>query len=206
MPVAPTSLPSSPSSPVLRSSRPASSSFARPAGRIGDLALLQVLSGSRRSRGRLKGGPPLVLSLGTLAAGFAFPLLLHLVLAYPTGRLGSRATRGLVLAVYLEAAPLRDWPGAVPRSFFDPTAGRTAPTTSPRALAPENRPRDPRCRPLVRRGRRVCASGSLHLAAGHRERPARRTLWPVLSSGIALRRGDARVLRRPLPIPAREPE
>ena len=49
-------------------------------------------------------GPPLVRSLGPLAAGFTFPLLLHLVLAYPHGRLRGAVARALVSAVYLQAA------------------------------------------------------------------------------------------------------
>ena len=64
-------------------------SLVRPAGWIGDLALLAGVAWFAPFWAGWKGGPPLVLSLGMLAAGFAFPLLLHLVLAYPTGRLGS---------------------------------------------------------------------------------------------------------------------
>src|SRR5262245_20474395 len=48
-------------------------------------------------------GPPLVRSLGMLVAGLTFPLLLHLVLATPTGRLGSTAGQALVWAVYAVA-------------------------------------------------------------------------------------------------------
>jgi signal transduction histidine kinase len=49
------------------------------------------------------GGPPLVRSLGMVGAGFVFPVLLHLVLAYPNGQLQSRVARALVAVVYLEA-------------------------------------------------------------------------------------------------------
>jgi signal transduction histidine kinase len=49
------------------------------------------------------GGPPLVRSLGMVFAVFLFPILLHLVVAYPNGQLQSRAARALVAAVYLEA-------------------------------------------------------------------------------------------------------
>jgi signal transduction histidine kinase len=49
------------------------------------------------------GGPPLVRSIGMVFAGFLFPVLVHLVLAYPTGHLQSRAARALVAVVYLEA-------------------------------------------------------------------------------------------------------
>jgi signal transduction histidine kinase len=48
-------------------------------------------------------GPALVRSLGMLAAPFLLPLLAHLVLAFPTGRLGARRL-GLVAVVYAGAA------------------------------------------------------------------------------------------------------
>jgi hypothetical protein len=38
-----------------------------------------------------------------LAAAFLFPLLLHLLLAYPSGRLHGTAARALVTAAYVEA-------------------------------------------------------------------------------------------------------
>lgn len=79
-------------------------SFARPAGRIGDVALLAGFVWFAPFWAGWKGGPPLVLTLGTLAAGFALPLLVHLVLAFPSGRLRSKGARALVAAVYLEAA------------------------------------------------------------------------------------------------------
>ena len=49
-------------------------------------------------------GPPLVRSIGMLAAGFVFPLLFYLVLAFPGGRLPAMGARALAWAVYLEAA------------------------------------------------------------------------------------------------------
>jgi hypothetical protein len=65
-------------------------------------------------------GSPLVRSLGMLAAGFAFPLLLHLVVAYPSGRLRGAVAGALVSAVYLEAA-LAAISRALSRDpFFDP--------------------------------------------------------------------------------------
>jgi signal transduction histidine kinase len=50
------------------------------------------------------GGPPVVRSIAMVAAGFGFPLIVHVVLAYPSGRLQSTAARALVTIVYLEAA------------------------------------------------------------------------------------------------------
>ena len=163
---------------------------------------LRVLSGSRP--GPAEGRAAAVLSLGTLAAGFAFALLLHLVLAYPTGRLGSRGTRALS-SPSTWSCPLRDWPGAVPRSFFDPNCWQNCTDNVFRALARENRPRDPRCRPLVRRG--CCASVLGIDASGGwppRAPPPPDARGPVLSSGIALR-GDARVPSSSTD-PRREPE
>jgi signal transduction histidine kinase len=65
-----------------------------------------------------EGGPALVRSLGMVAAGLAIPLLVHAALAFPQGRLASRAERALVAAVYVEAAVI-----AVGRALFrDPFA------------------------------------------------------------------------------------
>ena len=55
--------------------------FSRRAARIGDLAVLAGLVWFAPVWVGWDKGPPLVRSLGMLAAGFAFPLLLHLVLA-----------------------------------------------------------------------------------------------------------------------------
>lgn len=49
------------------------------------------------------GGPPLVRSLGMVVAGFVLPVLFHLVLAYPSGRLQSKLARALVATLYLES-------------------------------------------------------------------------------------------------------
>jgi signal transduction histidine kinase len=48
-------------------------------------------------------GPPLVRSFGMIAAGFTFPLIFYLVLAFPGGRPPATGTRALVWAVCLEA-------------------------------------------------------------------------------------------------------
>src|SRR5216683_2241101 len=75
----------------------------RRAGRIGDLALLAGFAWFAPVWVGWQVGSPLVRSLGMLTAGFAFPLLFHLVLASPSGELRSTVTRALVWAVYLEA-------------------------------------------------------------------------------------------------------
>ena len=48
-------------------------------------------------------GPPLVRSVGMIAAGFTFPLILYVVLAFPGGRPPTTGTRALAWAVCLEA-------------------------------------------------------------------------------------------------------
>jgi len=70
--------------------------LSRPAGRIGDLAVLAGLVWFAPVWVGWDRGPPLVRSLGMVAAGFTFPLLLHLVVAYPSGRLRGAVARALV--------------------------------------------------------------------------------------------------------------
>jgi signal transduction histidine kinase len=48
-------------------------------------------------------GPPLVRSVGMIAAGFTFPLIFYVVLAFPRGRPPTTGTRALAWAVCLEA-------------------------------------------------------------------------------------------------------
>jgi signal transduction histidine kinase len=94
--------------------------FSRPAGRIGDLAVLAGLVWFAPAWVGWDKGPPLVRSLGMLAAGFTFPLLLHLVLAYPSGRLPGTLARALVAAVYLGAALTALGRALFRHPFFDP--------------------------------------------------------------------------------------
>ena len=74
------------------------------AGPAGDLAVLAGLVWFAPVWVGWEVGPPLVRSIGMLAAGFVFPLLFYLVLAFPGGRLPATGTRALAWAVYLEAA------------------------------------------------------------------------------------------------------
>jgi signal transduction histidine kinase len=76
----------------------------RPRGRrIGDLALVAGIVWFAPVWIGWEAGPSLVRSLGMLSAGFIFPLLLHVVLAYPGGRVHPTASRVLVGAAYIEA-------------------------------------------------------------------------------------------------------
>jgi signal transduction histidine kinase len=78
-------------------------SFRPSTQRVGQLALIAGFLWFAPAWVGWAGGPPLVRSLGMVFAGFLFPVLVHLVLAYPTGHLQSGAARALVGLVYLEA-------------------------------------------------------------------------------------------------------
>jgi signal transduction histidine kinase len=95
-------------------------SFSHLTARIGDLALLAGLVWFAPVWAGWDKGPPLVRSLGMLAAGFAFPLLLHLVLAHPSGRLHGTAARALVIAGYVEAVLAAFGQALFRDPFFDP--------------------------------------------------------------------------------------
>ena len=94
--------------------------FNRPAGRMGDLAVLAGLIWFAPVWVGWDKGPPLVRSLGMLAAGFAFPLLLHLVLAFPSGQPRGAITRALINTVYLEAVLAALGLALFRDPFFDP--------------------------------------------------------------------------------------
>jgi signal transduction histidine kinase len=162
-------------------------SFARPDGRIGDLALLAGAAWFAPFWAGWSGGPPIVVSLGTFATGFAYPLLVHLVLVYPSRGLNSTGARAFVVAVYVEAAlsalgralfrdPFFDvncWDNCTTNVFLIRSVPDVADlihvadlwfaTASGAALA------------IVCVWRLATASV-----------PARRTLWPVLAGGIAI--------------------
>jgi signal transduction histidine kinase len=77
--------------------------LARGPGRTGDLALCAGLCWFAPVWVAWQDGPPLIPSIAMVAAGFTFPLLVHLVLSHPTGRAGSRPARLLAAVVYGEA-------------------------------------------------------------------------------------------------------
>jgi signal transduction histidine kinase len=95
-------------------------SLTRPAGRIGDLAVLAGLVWFAPVWVGWDKGPSLVRSLGMLTAGFALPLLVHLVLAFPGGQPHGAITRALILTVYLEAALAALGLALFRNPFFDP--------------------------------------------------------------------------------------
>jgi signal transduction histidine kinase len=95
-------------------------SFNRSAGPLGDLAVLAGVVWFAPVWVGWDKGPSLVRSLGMLAAAFLFPLLLHLLLAYPSGRLQGTAARTLVLGAYLAAALVALGQAFFRDPFFDP--------------------------------------------------------------------------------------
>src|SRR5262249_5414064 len=50
-----------------------------------------------------QGGPPLAPSVAMVLAGVTFPLIVHLVLAYPSGRASPAPALALIAAAYVEA-------------------------------------------------------------------------------------------------------
>ena len=181
-------------------------SLVRPAGWIGDLALLAgALCGFAPFWAGWKGGPPLVLSPACLAAGFAFR-------SSSTSSLPTRPAGWAQAALAYSSSPSTWKPpsprsaGRLPRSpSSTPTAGTTAPTTSSFARSLPRIARAIQDVDLWFVGAAASALGIVciwRLAAA--SAPARRSLWPVLSAGITRRR-NGRVPGRPLPNPAREP-
>jgi signal transduction histidine kinase len=162
-------------------------SFSRPAGRIGDLAVLAGLVWFAPVWVGWDRGPSLVRSLGMLAAGFTFPLLLHLVVAYPSGRLHGAVARGLVSAAYLEAALAAISRALFRDPFFDPDCWSNC--TDNRFLV--------RSLPPLARGIEVgdrwftaAAAAALVVLCARRllrdSGPARRALLPVALPAIVL--------------------
>lgn len=94
-------------------------SFFGSSRRTGDLAVLAGVVWFAPVWVGWHNGPPLVRSVGMLAAGFALPLFMHLILAAPSGRLRGAAARALVLTVYLEAGLVAVALGLVRDPFFD---------------------------------------------------------------------------------------
>jgi signal transduction histidine kinase len=71
--------------------------------RTGDLALLAGFTWFAPVWAAWQNGPPLIPSLAMVLGGFTFPLILHLVLAYPGGRASPAPARALIAAAYAEA-------------------------------------------------------------------------------------------------------
>jgi signal transduction histidine kinase len=84
--------------------------------RTGGLALLAGFTWFAPVWAAWQNGPPLIPSLAMVLGGFTFPLILHLVLAYPDSRPSSAPARVLIAAAYAEAL----FAAAVLALFRDP--------------------------------------------------------------------------------------
>jgi signal transduction histidine kinase len=154
--------------------------FSRPAGRIGDLAVLAGLVWFAPVWVGWDKGSPLVRSLGMLAAGFAFPLLLHLVLAFPGGQPRGAITRALIFTVYLEAALAAIGLALFRHPFFDPDCWANC---SDNRFLVDSLPRLAHRIGVADRWFTAAAAAALVAVCAWRLRrdsgPARRTLLPV---------------------------
>ena len=162
-------------------------SLFRPAGPSGDLALLAAFFWFAPFWAGWWGGPAVIRSLGTLTAGFAFPLLLHLVLAYPSGRLHSKGARTLVAALYLEAVLSAVGRALVRDPFFDPNCWNDC---LDNVFLVRSVPRIARGIEAMDIWFAVAAGVALAAMCIWRlitaSSPARRGLWPVLAGGIGV--------------------
>jgi signal transduction histidine kinase len=153
-------------------------------GRAGDLAVLAGLVWFAPVWAGWELGPPLVRSIGMVAAGFTFPLIFYLVLAFPGGRPPTTGTRALAWAVYLEAALVALGLALFHNPYLDPAcwANCTDNTFLVRSL-----PALARAVTATDRWFTAAAATAL-LAAG---------AWRLLA-----RRGRARVVLIPIALPA----
>jgi signal transduction histidine kinase len=162
-------------------------SFSRPAGRIGDLAVLAGLIWFAPLWVGWDKGPPLVRSLGMLAAGFTFPLLFHLVLAFPGGQPRGAITRALILIVYLEAALAALGLALFRKPFFDPNCWANCTDND---FLVRSVPRLARAIEMADRWFTVAAATALMAVCAWRllrdSGPARRTLLPVALPALLL--------------------
>jgi signal transduction histidine kinase len=161
-------------------------SLARQA-RVGDLALLAGFLWFAPIWAGWKGGPPVVLSVGTLAAVFTLPVLFHLVAAFPSGVLRSSAARALVIVVYLGAALSALGRALFRDPFFDPACWDNC---TDNVFLIHSVPDVARAIEDVDLWFAVGAAAALVALCVWRltaaSGPARRTLGPVLGGGIAL--------------------
>jgi signal transduction histidine kinase len=161
--------------------------FSRPARRIGDLAVLAGLVWFAPVWVGWDKGPPLVRSLGMLAAGFAFPPLLHLVLASPSGRLRGVVAQALVAAVYLEAMLAALTQALFRDPFFDPDCWANC---SDNVFLLHSLPRLAQGIEVADRWFTAAAAAALVAVCARRllrdSGPARRALLPIATPAILL--------------------
>jgi signal transduction histidine kinase len=162
-------------------------SFNRSAGPLGDLAVLAGVVWFGPVWVGWDKGPPLVRSLGMLAAAFAFPLLLHLLLAYPSGRLHGTAARALVTAAYVEAVLAALGLALFWDPFFDPNCWANC---TDNVFLLRSLPRLARGIGVADRWFAVAAAAALVTVYAWRllrnSGPARRALLPVILPALLL--------------------
>jgi len=161
--------------------------FDRRTARIGDLAVLAGLVWFASVWVGWDKGPPLTRSLAMLAAGFTFPLLLHLALAYPSGRLRGAVARALVWVVYLETAIATLGRALLRDPFFDPNCWANC---TDNVFLVRSLPRLARGIEVADRWLTAAAAAALVMVLGWRllrdSWPARRALLPVALPAILL--------------------
>jgi len=161
--------------------------FDRPAARIGDLAVLAGLVWFAPVWVGWDKGPSLTRSLAMLAAGFTFPLLLHLALAYPSGRLRGAVARALVWVVYLETAIATLGRALFRDPFFDPNCWANC---TDNVFLVRSLPHLARGIEVADRWLTAAAAAALVMVLGWRllrdSWPARRALLPVALPAILL--------------------
>jgi signal transduction histidine kinase len=160
-------------------------SFGPRGRRIGDLALLAGFVSFAPVWIGWEGGPSLVRSLGMLSAGFIFPLLLHVVLAYPSGRVHPTASRVLVGTAYIEAALSTLGRSLFRDPFFDPNCWANC---TDNVFLVRSVPSLARAIELSDLWFAVAAAGAFATICGRRllkdSGPARRVLLPVAVPGM----------------------
>jgi signal transduction histidine kinase len=153
--------------------------------RAGDLALLAGFTWFAPVWAAWQNGPPLIPSAAMALGGFTFPLILHLVLAYPAGRASSAPARALIAAAYAEALLT----AAVLALFRDPYLDPSClANCNVNAFLVRSLPSLARAAGIADRWFAAAAAAALiaicaaRLAAG--SRPARRRLLPVAVPAI----------------------
>jgi signal transduction histidine kinase len=153
--------------------------------RTGDLALLAGFTWFAPAWAAWQNGPPLIPSLAMALGGFTFPLIVHLVLAYPGGRASPAPARALIAAAYAEALSA----AAVLALFRDPYLDPSClANCNVNAFLVHSFPSLARAAGLADRWFTAAAAAGLiaicaaRLVAG--SRPARRRLMPVVVPAI----------------------
>ena len=158
----------------------------RRTARIGDLAVLAGLVWFAPFWVGWDNGPSLLRSLAMLVAAFLFPLLLHLALAYPSGRLRG-VPRALASVVYLEAAIATLGRALFRNPFFDPNCWANC---TDNLFLVRSLPRLARGIEVADRWFTAAAAAALVMVLGWRllrdSWPARRALLPIALPAILL--------------------